>query len=84
MQMLPRSRSGQHRKKIAFRVAQRSDGQDFVPALIRGARMIDSSVLPPVMPAPGSSAGRQATVGIHGLYSLQQRKSWIPAPRPSP
>ena len=32
--------------------------------------MIDSSVLPPVMPAHA---------GIHDLPSLQQRKSWIPA-----
>jgi addiction module HigA family antidote len=32
--------------------------------------MIDSSVLPPVMPAHA---------GIHDLPSLQQRKSWKPA-----
>jgi hypothetical protein len=32
--------------------------------------MLDSSVLPPVMPTE---------VGIHDLFSSQQRKSWITA-----
>jgi hypothetical protein len=41
--------------------------------------MIDSSVVPPVMPAHGSGARGQAPAGIHDFLWCDKGKSWIPA-----